>query len=163
MTNQHDGKWTEDELRIIRRMWPNHSGGEIAKVINKSRAAVCGQARRLRLHKSREEKRQAQVRAGRRSSADRKERLLRDADMRKNVERIQRLRDAQLRRMNSKPDPFDPETRLDHNTAQGFRGRSCQWLYGEPKVRDFCGRRARKDSSYCPEHHAICYIPEGTR
>ena len=35
---------------------------------------------------------------------------------------------------------------------------TCQWLSGEPRARDFCGKPTLRDSSYCSEHHAICWI-----
>ncbi|MGO1079928.1 GcrA family cell cycle regulator [Inquilinus sp. CA228] len=39
---------------------------------------------------------------------------------------------------------------------------TCQYLRGEPERRDFCGaavleRRDGRRSSYCPEHHALCW------
>jgi hypothetical protein len=35
---------------------------------------------------------------------------------------------------------------------------TCQWLYGEPKLRMFCDQPTKPDSSWCPEHHAKCFI-----
>lgn len=36
--------------------------------------------------------------------------------------------------------------------------RSCQWLEGEAKHRNFCGAPAKPGSSYCHAHHARCWI-----
>ncbi|MBE0530257.1 MAG: hypothetical protein IH626_05475 [Rhodospirillales bacterium] len=35
--------------------------------------------------------------------------------------------------------------------------RTCQWIEGEPRARDFCGAPVREGSSYCEAHHARCY------
>lgn len=35
--------------------------------------------------------------------------------------------------------------------------RTCQWLEGDAKERNFCGEPTQAGSSYCPEHHAVCY------
>lgn len=37
--------------------------------------------------------------------------------------------------------------------------KTCQWLEGEPRDRNFCAAPVQVDSPYCPEHHAICYEP----
>jgi len=34
----------------------------------------------------------------------------------------------------------------------------CQYLTGEPKQRNFCGKAVKPGSSYCSEHHKACYI-----
>jgi hypothetical protein len=41
---------------------------------------------------------------------------------------------------------------------------TCQWLEGEPRVRDFCGapttrHKDGKRSSYCRGHHRRCWKP----
>lgn len=40
--------------------------------------------------------------------------------------------------------------------------KTCQWLHGDPRDRDFCGQPTTKHpdgrrSSYCEEHHARCW------
>lgn len=37
----------------------------------------------------------------------------------------------------------------------------CQWVEGEPKERDFCGKPVKPGSSYCEHHHARCYYKKG--
>lgn len=45
-------------------------------------------------------------------------------------------------------------------------GKTCTWIEGEPIPAEgqshddlFCGAPCKPGSSYCPEHHAICFIP----
>ena len=38
--------------------------------------------------------------------------------------------------------------------------RICQFLYGEPYKRDFCGEPVVK-GSYCPEHYELCHTRGG--
>lgn len=42
--------------------------------------------------------------------------------------------------------------------CDGPSPKTCQWLYGEPKERDFCKLQAKAESSYCEGHHNICYV-----
>ena len=34
---------------------------------------------------------------------------------------------------------------------------TCQWLTGEPRLRQFCAEPCREGSPYCAAHHARCY------
>ena len=34
---------------------------------------------------------------------------------------------------------------------------TCQYLYGEPYHRDFCGDVVKRGSSYCELHHSKCF------
>lgn len=52
--------------------------------------------------------------------------------------------------------------------APTFTPRTCQWIKSEPsktELRQYgadqfkCGAPCQSGSSYCPEHHAICYLP----
>ena len=46
----------------------------------------------------------------------------------------------------------------------GGSSRSCQWIEGEPRAdAPRCGRRIQAGSSYCPEHHARCYVTKPQR
>lgn len=36
---------------------------------------------------------------------------------------------------------------------------TCQWLEGEPRQRNFCGRPVVAASAWCGEHHARVYVP----
>ena len=36
---------------------------------------------------------------------------------------------------------------------------TCQWIEGEPRERAFCGAPVKPGSSYCEEHHALCWRP----
>lgn len=38
--------------------------------------------------------------------------------------------------------------------------KTCQWLYGEGKDRNFCGEEVQPGSSYCAKHHAICHVSD---
>jgi hypothetical protein len=40
-----------------------------------------------------------------------------------------------------------------------FAGYGCRYLLND---REQCGKARRRGSSYCPEHHAACYIPRGS-
>lgn len=44
--------------------------------------------------------------------------------------------------------------------CEGPAPKRCQWLYGEPKIRDFCDARTQYDSPYCEHHHKICYVKQ---
>lgn len=35
--------------------------------------------------------------------------------------------------------------------------KTCQWLHGESRDRNFCGKPSQEGSSYCHDHHAICW------
>ena len=54
-------------------------------------------------------------------------------------------------------------TVTDHGTANIIPlcpappAKTCQWLHGEPRERNFCGERVKRGSSYCAEHHAVCW------
>jgi hypothetical protein len=37
--------------------------------------------------------------------------------------------------------------------------RTCQFLIGPPEKLDFCDKPTRPNGVYCPEHHAVCYVP----
>jgi len=43
----------------------------------------------------------------------------------------------------------------------GWRPRTCQFIEGEPRDRNFCGKPVQPGSSYCPEHHARCWHAPG--
>jgi|SRR5215467_4339706 hypothetical protein len=38
----------------------------------------------------------------------------------------------------------------------------CAFVLDEPDGRRACGARRRKSSSYCPHHHAVCYVVSGS-
>jgi hypothetical protein len=70
----------------------------------------------------------------------------------------------------STPPPLPPATRLARPksiAAVGFR--DCRYIGARPELVTvdtpiFCGRRAREHSSYCEEHHALCWTrPTGRR
>ncbi len=42
--------------------------------------------------------------------------------------------------------------------VNAMRFSTCQFLYGDGRERNFCGAQTRDGSSYCAEHHAVCYI-----
>lgn len=42
----------------------------------------------------------------------------------------------------------------------GKRPATCQYIYGEPRDRDFCKNPVRKKSPYCEGHHEICHIKQ---
>ena len=41
----------------------------------------------------------------------------------------------------------------------------CRFPFGDPKDKDFhfCGKPVKEGSSYCPDCHAICWLPAPTR
>lgn len=47
-------QWTEDEIRVIQEMYPDHFASEIAKVLGRSESMIYNQARKLGLKSSRE-------------------------------------------------------------------------------------------------------------
>lgn len=52
--------------------------------------------------------------------------------------------------MPEKPAPA-PAPKIDRS------GRTCQWIEGEPRLRQFCGQPCQEGSSYCPGHHTRVY------
>lgn len=40
----------------------------------------------------------------------------------------------------------------------GWQPKTCQWIHGDPRDRDFCGKPTLPGSSYCREHYERCYI-----
>lgn len=46
--------WTEDEIRVIQEMYPDHFASEIAKVLGRSESMIYNQARKLGLKASKE-------------------------------------------------------------------------------------------------------------
>ena len=47
--------------------------------------------------------------------------------------------------------------RIQHHETSS-KVSSCQWLDGEPKLRQFCDAPVKQGSSYCPDHHARCWV-----
>lgn len=42
--------------------------------------------------------------------------------------------------------------------------RECKWIYGADETFQFCTRKTQAGSSYCPHHHAVCWVkPETNR
>jgi hypothetical protein len=41
-------------------------------------------------------------------------------------------------------------------------GAGCSYVLDEPDARRVCGAPRREASSYCPHHHAVCYIVSGS-
>ena len=38
----------------------------------------------------------------------------------------------------------------------------CSFVLDEPGARRLCGAPRRRASSYCPDHHAVCYVVSGS-
>ncbi len=38
----------------------------------------------------------------------------------------------------------------------------CLYLFGEPKEMNWCNKPRKPKSSYCEEHHAVCWVTPGT-
>jgi hypothetical protein len=61
--------------------------------------------------------------------------------------------------------PLSPKTAPEITTIRRIQAdqgplppaRTCQWLDGEPRDRNFCGEPSQPGSSYCAEHHARCW------
>lgn len=50
------------------------------------------------------------------------------------------------------------------NAGPGGPARYCRWIEGEPtRWAEWCGKKVKRGSSYCPEHHARCYVRERPR
>jgi hypothetical protein len=70
----------------------------------------------------------------------------------------------------STPPPLPPAARLARPKSIAAAGlRDCRYIGARPELVTvdtpiFCGRRAREHSSYCEEHHALCWTrPTGRR
>jgi DNA-binding transcriptional regulator YhcF (GntR family) len=53
------------------------------------------------------------------------------------------------------PDPVIPTS--PRGGGEWPQWRTCQWIEGRAKERNFCGEATQEGSSYCTEHHARCY------
>jgi hypothetical protein len=61
-----------------------------------------------------------------------------------------------------KQDRLDELQKLSIPQVRAFSKATCQYIEGDPKVDPSkCGRKALPRSSYCAEHHKICYLPKG--
>lgn len=147
---RHEIKWTAAKIEILRREWAaGMSGPLIAERLGISRSAVIGKAKRLGL---------ARRRPGRPRNAAKpakpKPQPLRPV-----------LACSQPRvRKRRRPAGALPNTVLGINPGfQAPAPRTCQWIEGEPRDREFCGEPARAGSSYCEAHHRRCWLPPATR
>lgn len=50
------GGWTKDKVATLKKLWPTHTGGQIARKIGKTRNAVMGKVQRLGLKPKKERK-----------------------------------------------------------------------------------------------------------
>lgn len=41
--------------------------------------------------------------------------------------------------------------------AEGYTPKTCRYIEGEARDLGFCEKPVQKGSSYCPEHHKLCY------
>jgi len=57
----------------------------------------------------------------------------------------------------ARPDRTALLARLRRCAAGPLPFPTCQYLRGDARRRDFCGRPSQAGSSYCPEHHALCH------
>lgn len=48
--------------------------------------------------------------------------------------------------------------RISRMVGAEWRPKTCQWIEGEPRDRNFCADAVQEDSSYCAAHHARCYV-----
>ncbi|TSD89159.1 hypothetical protein FFK22_008910 [Mycobacterium sp. KBS0706] len=143
------GAWTENKVAMLRQLWGVRSASEIAEILGcVSRNAVIGKAGRLGL-----------TLAKVRSAAE------------------------PMPRTATEPMPDEPSPAPAPWRDKGYRTKppsrgwasgagltdrspfgACQYLHGEARDRDFCGapvleRPDGRRSSYCPEHHALCWQP----
>lgn len=50
-----------------------------------------------------------------------------------------------------------PKAAVIAGTWHPGRVKTCQWIEGEPRGRDFCGAPVLGGSPYCEAHHRRCY------
>lgn len=145
---QRRNGWTDAEVKVLRRDYGAKSAQEIGQALGRKAANVRSKARDLGLSSPRrgrptlvaKTEARALVKSGRRPNAQ-------AAQTRHNMKR-------------------DGVTGGCGDITPGFQApapRACQWLYGEPTERDFCGAPAKPGSSYCDEHHARCYVAPALR
>lgn len=68
---------------------------------------------------------------------------------------IAKLRDGTAERPDSGQRTVPPRALR----GAGWTPATCQWIEGEPRERNFCGKPAKAGSSYCEEHHKRCWRP----
>lgn len=75
--------------------------------------------------------------------------------------------------LNPEPvEPAPPRETITRPEPHGMRllpledlgTRNCKWVEGDPRESFFyCGNDVKQGSSYCPGHHAVCYMPRASR
>lgn len=143
--------WTEERRAELRALWaqqdPGLSAAEIAARMGTTKNAVVGQAHRLGL-------------PGRESPIRRVEgaAALRAA---KAVQPKPQRAPAEAARSPRAVPPKPAAARILARRPQGTRHDACQFPIGEPREPGFrfCAAATREGSSYCAEHHALCWRP----
>jgi hypothetical protein len=130
--------WTDAKLRELARLWQRgDSASEIGRQISKTKNAVIGMARRQGLPP-----RESPIRP-RKPAAP--------------TPMPPKLHDGKATFVAARPLKLAKPTKST---------RSClfpMWPDGADPTHEYCGKRVQPGSSYCKQHHAICYhVPKWT-
>jgi len=138
--------WTEARVARLVELWSERmSAAKIADVLGAgvSRSAVVGKLFRMGLHRSEEQRYEAQAEGARRTSARR---------------RAGSGRRGPPALPTSPLPPPTPCAVVPRLVPLALLQRSaCRWPYEVDGEIRFCGHAAQGGRSYCPEHHAIAY------
>lgn len=149
------GNWTDERVAQLKEWWPNFSASEIAKKLGGvTRCGVIGKARRLGLQKPEYlfSEHPRAVRARRERKGLRFERQPRPP------RRPCARNGAAASDLPSPVPPLLPS--LDIPLIETDR-RQCKFIHGDKDL--CCGHPVKPESSYCPAHHALCWLPPPKR
>lgn len=132
-------QWNDDEVATLKQLWEHGiSLSEIGEKLGCSRSAVIGKANRLGFPKR-----------GKRYAAKPAAAKVRKPTKRKLMEKA----------FNSEPLPelkIAPIVPLNIALFD-LTKRQCRYPYGDRAPYLFCGHPVQEESSYCPDHHRICW------
>lgn len=142
--NMHAQPWSEDEDTTLKGYWLDGiPASEIARKMGRpSRNSIIGRAHRIGLPGRSDA-----------SRASRKPTVKRELYTRPK----RKPKPAIVNKATGEP----PSLRL---TIDDLRSNTCRYIAGQPDEHaTYCGHRTRPASSYCPQHHSLCWTPVQAR
>lgn len=123
-------RWTAEEERELRRLWAEGvRGTDLTQRFGRARGSVGTKVSQLGLPPRKTISHPAERRANAGATGL-----------------------AQARAVQPPAAPPTPPRR-PRPAAPGWVPKTCQWLHGDARERNFCGAEVKPGSSYCPRHH----------
>jgi len=139
-------RWSDDALALLKReLLAGSSSSQIARKLNSqlgtvfTRNAIIGKVHRMSLPRPERQRIPRQARGHRRHKAPKPQKFA----------------------LVIQPAPTTPAEPRYACSAEIPEQALCRWIDGDVQDRNyhFCGRPAKENSPYCPEHHRLCYVP----